>query len=184
MLGRDVRGRPILFANVPNAGVSKVDANARSGNKLHDAHSGKFGAGGSPDPKKPAAPANADPHQYARMMSTIREASRKFPELDENSIADFLKERAKSPDQIDIAQFMQAIRAQQINDLVDVLADRLNQEENGVILSSTDEFRTALVGSLTPDEIALISNVLESKGFEPDEIKGELNAKAEVDDKE
>lgn len=116
-------GFPILLADVPNAGRSKLDPNAKSGNPAHDVRSGKFGKMG-PKPKE-EPPANSDPLEYQRMLDAVRDAARQFDTIDEATIGEFLKGRAKFPEAVNLQQFMQAVVEQRKTDLVDLLSEQL-----------------------------------------------------------
>lgn len=117
-------GFPILLADVPNAGRSNIDPNATSGNPAHDVRSGKFGETGG-GKKKETPPANTDPLEYHRMLDAVRDAARQFDTLDEASISDFLKGRAKFPEAVNLQQFMQAVIEQRKTDLVDMISEQL-----------------------------------------------------------
>lgn len=116
----------IALADVPNAGVSTKDPNAKSGNPNHDVNSGKFGDGSQPK-QKTDRPPNTSVEEYARMMDAVREAAREFDNPQEGDIREFLAGRAKAPDQVDVQNFIEMVNAQRLNDLVDMLDQQLRQ---------------------------------------------------------
>lgn len=180
----DERGN-IVLADVPNAGASRVDSNARSGNPRHDVRSGKFGAGGNQQVQRPAPPANVDPVEYARMFDAVREAAREFDNPQEGDIRDFIKGRANAPDQVDIQQFLQQVVEQRKNDLVDLLdqsmrsSGPLSRGRRKVRLSAPRGYMRRLVGSLDEDQLAEVMHRLEAMGHDRADVDAFFNGRHE-----
>jgi hypothetical protein len=173
----DESGFPVLLADVPNAGVSKLAIGQRSGNPRHDTRSGKFGSGGGKQraPTIPP-PANVDPLEFARMTDAVRDAAREFDDFDEGDALEFLKARAKDPSVIDIQQFLQLVRQQHITDLVDILDNQLRSSgvkpfgRRKVKVTAPRGYARRAVSGLTDDEVAEIMHRLESRGHTTEDV--------------
>lgn len=163
------KGFPVMFADVPNSGAAKIAAAQRSGNDAHDTRSGKFAPKAKPEDQAKAPP-NTDPNEYARMFAAVREAARSLNLLDQESVKVFLASRATSPDQVDIVKFMAMIRQQRINDIVDVLSERLKNSDNGFKIIATDDAISSSMNQLEPTEVQQIENVLISRGIDKDKV--------------
>lgn len=114
----------VELADVPDAGVSRPDPNARSGNPRHDIRSGKFGD----KPGGPTPPPNTDPLEFARFLDAVRDAAREFDTPDIGDIRDFLAGRARNPAQVDAEGFLRAVIEQRVNDVVDMLDTALRRD--------------------------------------------------------
>ena len=167
----------ILLADVPGSGVAKTAVGQKSGNKLHDTRSGKFGSGGGGGRKKVEPPANVDPVEYSRMLDAVREAAREFETMDEGDIKDFLQGRAKAPEQVDIQQFLDAVTQQRKNDLVDWLDQTLRstgplkRARRKVRISMPKGYLRKMLGSLDDDSIGELSHRLEAMGHDSADVE-------------
>lgn len=184
----DEHGMPVMLADVPNAGVSRADPNAPSGNPNHDVRSGKFGEGGGGRAQQgPQAPPNADPVEWGRFLDAVREAAREFDSPDIGDIQDFLKGRAKNPAQVDAEQFLSAVNEQRISDLVDILDQQLRsggvlpRNRKRVTLKAPRGFLKRALNSLDDSRVAELGHRLEAMGHPPEEVdaflKGRVNEK-------
>ena len=161
----------IRLADVPNAGVSRVDQNAKSGNPRHDARSGKFGSGGGAKRAAPVqTPAQADPLEYARMIDAARDAARSFEDFTEEDIREFIQGRANSPDQVDIAAFIKIIEEQRKADIVDLLDQNMRLGKRKVRVTASRGYIRKLLGKAGSDGIAEIMSRLEAMGHDRDKI--------------
>ena len=123
--GKIVSVDDVLLADVPGAGVSRIDPNARSGNPRHDVRSGKFGQGGGGRAPKIPAPANVDPLAFARLTDAVRDAARQFDDFDEGDAQEFLAARARDPSAVDLQAFIAMVREQHVTDLIDILDQQM-----------------------------------------------------------
>lgn len=183
-IGIGADGMPVLFANVPNAGVSNISTTQRSGNPRHDAHSGKFGAGGGGDkPAATARPANTDPHEYARMLAAARDAAREFDNPQAGDIKEFLAGRARDPKQVDVQGFLDMVRQQRISDLADLLdnqfrlAGDMKQGRRKVRLAAPKGYVRKAVKNLQPSEVDQLISVIVSRGHDEAQVKTFFNEK-------
>lgn len=151
----------VLLADVVGSGVSNVAAGQKSGNKLHDTRSGKFGGGGGPA-KKSNAPANVDPAAYARYLDAVREAARKFPgQLTPENLQSFIKTRAADPSAVNIAQFAQLAQQQQIQDVV----DSLSPNHGGFKTEAPTGYVKKVLAGLSDDDVTEIVARLKARGI-------------------
>jgi len=169
-------GMPVELADVVGSGSSTIDANARSGNPRHDTRSGKFGSGGAK--KRTPAPANVDPHEFARMVAAARDAAREFDDPQEGDIREFLAGRAKNVDQVDIQGFLALVRQQRIADIADLLDqqfrstnDAMKQGRRKVRVSAPKGFLRKAMNNLQPSEVDQIVSVVASRGHDEAEVK-------------
>jgi hypothetical protein len=143
-LGLDEHGVPVLFQAGPGVDVPTT----RSGNPAHvpagQPGGGRFGTrvqdGQGADGKTPppvlarptGTPANVDPAEWARRMDAVRAAAREFEQFSDQDIREFLKGRTnRELSESEIQAFLSDVRAQQLDDLVDVL----DQNERGKLRS-------------------------------------------------
>jgi hypothetical protein len=167
----------VRLADVPGSGVSRVDPNATSGNPRHDTRSGKFGAGGGGGGQRRTPPANVDPVEYARMLDAVREAAREFEDPDEGDIRDFLKGRARSPEQVDVTNFLQQVVDQRKNDLVDWIDQQmrssgpLRRGRRRVRISVPKGYIRRLLGKMDDNALAEIHHRLEAMGHDRSEVE-------------
>lgn len=176
-IGKDSTGMPVLLADVPNAGVTRTAPAQRSGNPNHDTASGKFGAGGGKNPPATARPANADPHEYNRMLAAARDAAREFDNPEAGDIQEFLAGRARDPKQVDVEGFLALVRQQRIADLADLLdnqfrlAGSLPQGRRKVRLAAPKGYVRKAVKNLEPSEVDQLISVIVSRGHDEAEVK-------------
>lgn len=171
-------GMPVELADVPGSGASRIDPNATSGNPRHDTRSGKFGAGGGGAKKRTQAPANVDPHEYARMIAAVRDAAREFDDPQEGDIREFLAGRAKNVDQVDIAGFLTLVRQQRLSDIADLLDQQFRssnesmaQGRRKVKVSAPKGFLRKALNNLQPSEVDQLVSVVTSRGHDEAEVK-------------
>jgi hypothetical protein len=166
----------VQLANVPNAGVSRRNADTDSGNANHDIRSGKFAPGGRPD-QRPTAPANVDPLEYQRMLDAVRDAAREFDGFDEGDIREFVSGRANAPDVVDIRQFMEMVTEQRKSDLVDMLDQILRvygsapRGRRKVRVSAPKGFIRKSLNGLDPDDLANVMHRLEARGHTTEDVE-------------
>lgn len=163
----------LRLADVPNAGVVRRDANARSGNPSHDVRSGKFGAGGNQKPgKRTAAPPNTDPVAYKRMLDAARDAARSLGTIDEANIQAFIQDRAQAPETVDIANFMATVQEARKAYVLDVLDDALRDAEGSktIKVSAPDGVVAEYMRALGSDVVAEIMTRLEGMGHDRSEV--------------
>lgn len=170
--GLDENGFPVLLAAVPGSGVARVDANAKSGNPLHDTRSGKFGSGGPPKRTQLEAPANVDPLDFKRMLDAARDVARQYGDPSEDDIREYLDGRAKNPEAVDIAAFLNEVRNERLNDVVDLL-DQQFKGKKGKGLVKISAGRAALkraIRGLNEDDLAEVLNRLEAMGHKAEDL--------------
>lgn len=162
----------LMLADVPNAGVSRRDSNARSGNPAHDVRSGKFGSGSKQKKPRTPAPANVDPAEYARMLDAVRDAARQIETIDEASITEFIQGRANSPEAVDIANFMKMVEEQRKADLVDLLdtALRSKKPKGPIRVTAPRGHVQKLIRVLGSDVVAEIMHRLEAMGHDRGQV--------------
>lgn len=170
----------------PGSGVS-INRGARSGNSNFDPATGKFAKKGGADPKGPAQvdvnpvatnrsgiPQGVTQEVWERRLDIVRDAARKLVGPEASDVQAFLKGRVADLSQVDVGQFLIDVRAQQIDDLVDVydhsMRGRLSQR-NGIRVQASKTYSKRLVQDLTDDEVITIAKRLINKGWKPTAVK-------------
>jgi hypothetical protein len=152
----------VLMADVPNAGVSRQDTNARSGNPRHDVNSGKFGDGGG-RARRNTTPANVNAKDFARMRDAVREAARQFKgALTIENIQSFINKRASNPNAVNVQQFAQLVQQQQMDDLVDAITGKAH---GGVKLNVPRDYIKKVLAGLSDDDVAEIVARVQARGI-------------------
>lgn len=162
----------LRLADVPGAGISRIDANAPSGNPRHDIRSGKFGAGGATRARRPV-PANVDALAYARMLDAVRTAARTLDTIDEKTLQEFIDERANAPEAVDIQNFMTMVTEQRKADLLDIIDTAMRETQPGekISVNAPPGLVARYMRSLGSDHVAEIMTRLEGMGHEPKEVQ-------------
>jgi hypothetical protein len=168
----DERGNPVLLADVPNAGVSRQDPNAKSGNPRHDVRSGKFGAGGGGGKNQPQRPDNIASVDWFRMLDAVREVARQADNLTEADLRDFISARAQNPKAVNLQNFQQLIDQQRIADLVDILDGQMRKD--GLRVSGRRNVRLVapkghvkkMISNLSEQDLAEVAHRLEARGHD------------------
>lgn len=176
----DDNGYPILLADVPNSGASTVDPDATSGNPRHDTSSGKFGSGAAQGDPVEGLPANVDDQNaYFRQLDAVRDIAREMDDIASGDIQDLLAGRLKRPlEQAEIDQFLASVRAQRLNDLVDMLdasfrslIDTVKQGRRKVKVTAPRGWVRKVFNGLTDDEILSVVNRLEARGHKREDLQ-------------
>jgi hypothetical protein len=171
----------LRLADVPGAGISRKDPNARSGNPRHDIRSGKFGGGGPSDKPRPV-PANVDALAYVRMLDAARTAARRFDTVDEATVQTFIDERANAPEQVDIANFMAMVNEQRKADLVDIIDSAMRETEPGekISLHAPPGLVASYMRALGADQVQEVMSRLEGMGHEQKEVQQFFDSRIKV----
>lgn len=173
--------------NTSKATGASVNRGARSGNKNFDPGSGRFAKKGGADPRGPVEvdvnpvavsrsgiPQGVTTDQWEKRMDMVRDAARKLVGANEADVASFLKGKVADLSQINLGQFLIDVRAQQVDDLVDVydhsMRGRLSQK-NGIRMQASKPYAKRLVQDLTDTEIITIVTRLLNKGWKAAAIK-------------
>jgi hypothetical protein len=181
----DEQGFPVLLANVPNAGVSRVDPNATSGNPRHDVHSGKFGSGRR-NKRPTSAPAGVDPIEWRRRIDAVRDAARSLGEtFDVDDVREFLAGRTnRALDEAELNDFLSDIQAARMNDILDILDAQLRGKIEGVRrtrrkvrVTASKDYLNSAVRALTDDQLLELHNRLVAKGYPLQRVTNHLISK-------
>lgn len=165
-------GFPVLMADVPNAGTSTVDANAKSGNPRHDKASGKFGSGGGGKQGPSQAQANFDPTELALRRDALRDAARQSDAMTAEDATQFLKSRVRDMTKVDMDQFLRGIREQRLDDLADLLAIDMGAKKSlKVKISATRGYTKKVFSGLSDDEVLHMAVRMTRRGFSEDTIQ-------------
>lgn len=189
---------PGQVAAQPNASGVISRRGSASGNPQFDPATGRFAGSGSTkqsqvpdiqvvDQANRTLPQGVTKEQWERRLDVIREIARKQLEYDDKSLKTFLKghPNVQNIDSIDIVALAKDIRAQQVDDLVDImdtqLKSRVDVAGNVRIQAPTGWIKKA-VARFSDEEILDVAKRLEGRGFGPEVISKQLVAK--VTDKE
>jgi hypothetical protein len=174
----------VLLADVPNAGVSTVDPNARSGNPRHDTASGKFGSG---DRKKgpSQAQANIDPVELRLMRDAVRDAARLNEGLLPEDAETFLKKRVRDFTKVDFQSFLAQVREQRLEDLADILATQTSARIRGgkpkIKVSAPRGYVKRVFTGLSDDEVVEMALRMERKGFSQEQVRRHVITRVDPD---
>lgn len=173
MIVRDENGMPVLLADVPSAGVNTISTTQKSGNRAHDARSGKFGVTKGKKPKQQPV----DSKELHRMLAAVRDAAREFDNPSEGDLREFLKGRAQNPDKVDIENFAEQVKQQRLVDLADMLDQQfratgpMKQGRRKVRVSAPRGFVRKSLRNLTPDDVSHLGHLLIARGHDQAEVQ-------------
>lgn len=177
----DDKGFPILtLADVPNAGASTKDPDAASGNPQHDVRSGKFASGSQQGDPQENIPANTDDAQaFLRQQDAVRDIAREMDELASGDIQELLAGRLTRPlSQEEMSQFLQSVRQQRINDLVDMLdwqfrnlIETVKRGRRRVRLTAPRGWIRKTFNAMSDDEVLSVINRLEARGHSREDLQ-------------
>lgn len=180
-------GFPVMIelADVPNAGTATVDPDAKSGNKKHDTRSGKFApGGGGPNPQETnKPPGQIDPVEWARRLDAVREAAREFEDMAPADLAEWLQGKVNKDDgsaqltEDEINAFLADVRAQTVDDLVDILdykSRQRNRARRFVRVEAPRGYTKLTLGKLTDDELSILDDRLRARGWSDEQIQKDL----------
>jgi hypothetical protein len=203
-LAEDSNGFPVLLAvrapgqvaAQPSSSGARVFRGARSGNPQFDPVTGRFAGSGS----KPTTPdveivanANSLPQgvtqeQWERRQDIVRELARQASkELNNDYLQGFLAKHPQVQDAaaVDIESLKRDIRAQQLEDLVDILDAQLKSRvdlKNNVRLQAPRRWVPDVIARLQDNEVLDVAKRLEGGGYGEEVIKKQFVAK--IKDKE
>jgi hypothetical protein len=161
----------------------------RSGNPQFDPATGRFAGSGStkqsqvPDVQIVAAsrtlPQGVTQEQWERRLDVIRELARKSLEYDDKSLVNLLKKHPNVQNlaAIDIQALKNDIRAQQVDDLVDIMDSKLSaiiDSKSSVRLQAPQRWIKQAVARFTDEEILDVAKRLEGRGYGVTNIKKNL----------
>jgi hypothetical protein len=194
-LEQDENGNPVvLLANVPNAGVSNVDTNAKSGNANHDVRSGKFGSGAKKaqdkaqrdlqNPSEVPAQQKTNPAIDPQTMDLLRRRSdlvragaREIHELGPGDVQDFLAGRVTDPSQVDVQAFLHDVHEARLSDIVDILDSRLRKSSAAMLttrrlvkVAAPKAWIGTAFNGLQDDDVISVLKRLEARGHASKEI--------------
>jgi len=190
-------GNVIFLARAPgqvaDQGVSSgaiANRGARSGNPQFDPATGRFaGSGSTPASQIPdvqviatttrTLPQGVTQDQWERRLDVIRELARKSLEYDDKSLTAFLKghPNVQNVAAIDLNALKQDVRAQQLDDLVDIVDSQLSATvdvKNNVRLTAPVRWVKNATARFTDEEMLDVAKRLEGRGFGKDVIKKQL----------
>jgi hypothetical protein len=186
-LAVDDSGYPVLFADVPNAGTTTADANAKSGNPNHDTRSGKFGGGGSKD-QPSIEQSNIDPLELKLLRDAVRDAARLSDGLTQEDAANFLGKRMRDSSKLDMQKFLNSVREQRLEDLADILATQVKASVKGgnpkIKVTAPRGYAKRVLAGLSDDEVIGMAVRMERRGWGTSEIKRNLMARVGDDRRE
>ena len=190
---------PILLAQAPGQVADQgpgsgavVFRGARSGNRNFDPLTGKF-AGSKPKPLQVVAqtvqggapplrtgiPQGVDPLVWAKRLDMVRDAARLLDMPDEKAAIRFLTGKVADVNSVDIASFLNDVRIQRMDYLVDVLDARVRagQKKLPVRMIAPQAWTVRAFGGLTAPEAGHLVQRLEGKGWDPSDISTNIIAK-------
>lgn len=189
--------------NSQGSGAS-VNRGARSGNPNFDPKTGRFGSGNAPKPINPASagpqnpvavnrsgiPQGVDVATWERRLDTVRLAARQFAALDANAAQGFLKGKVKDLSQVNVDQFVMDVRAQQLDDLVDLYDANMRSSSIGqyrtrrnVRLAAPKSWVNAVTSSLVDSEMQSVVQRLLARGWSAKALKKNVISKVKDADR-
>lgn len=88
-----------------------------------------------PEPPTRMRPHDIESDEWEHRLDAVRDAARENDLLSEGDVQDFLVNRLVDASKFDPRQFVADVRAQRVDDLVDILDHRLRSEVDGMIRS-------------------------------------------------
>jgi hypothetical protein len=129
------------------------------------------------DKSRSTIPDGVDPEVWNRRLDMVRAAARENDEFDEGDLKEFLTGRVKNMDQVDIASFLADVRAQRMDDLLDILDQQTRPKIDGmkisrrmVKMSAPKGFSKRVFNGLSDDEVISLVKRLEGRGYDPDDL--------------
>lgn len=193
-LGTDDNGFPILLAaRAPGQVAAQrtsgavVKRGARSGNENADPASGRFtspsGSGKKDDQvvaqtQTRTIPQGLTVDQFERRQDIVRDLAREMDDLDDGDMKEFLK-RYPSVDfsKVRIDLLKQDVRAQRLDDLVDILDSQMRGRVAGmkrgrrtVKIAAPKGFQKRVFAGLEDEEVLKLVKRLEGKGWDPEDL--------------
>lgn len=130
----------------------------------------------SVNPRKPIN--SGPPEEVAKRSDTAREMAREFEDFDEGDVREFLKGRTlRDLTDDEIEQFHDLVRDHRINDMVDILDQRMirakasrSRNRRFVSVNAPKGFMRKSLNGLTDEEVRLIAIRLSSKGWTENDL--------------
>lgn len=166
---------------------ASVIRGAASGNKNFDPGSGRFasGSGGtSPTPEiavnpivvnRSGLPQGVDPNLWEKRLDAVRDAAREYDSMDAGDVTDFLVGRVSDLSQVNVDQFLADVRAQRIDDLVDILDTKVRSQT--VKVKARQSWINRVFNGLTDSEAQRVVARLLDRGWNTDQIKKHVVSK-------
>jgi hypothetical protein len=160
-------GSPILAFNAPTI---DSDEEAKAALQIADEQS----AGPQ---NRTSIPDGVDPDAWHRRQDMVRAAARENDDMDAGDLKEFLKGRVPDMSQIDQEAFLRDVRAQRMDDLLDILDQQTRPKIVGMQISrrmvktvAPKGFARRVFNGLSDDEIINLIKRLEGRGYDPEDL--------------
>lgn len=176
-----VRAPGQVAAQPAPSGVIATRA-TRSGNPQFDPHTGRFaGSGTTVAENTPAVVAQATrtlpqgvtEQEWERRQDVVRQAARQLRDINSGDVKNFLKSHPNvTASQVNVEAFVNDVRAQQFDDAVDALDDKIRTMVNGrlkarqlVRVVAPQAWTNQVLHNASDQEVLMIARRLEGKGW-------------------
>lgn len=189
----DEKGFPILLAvrkpgqvaAQPDPSGAVIIRGARSGNPQADPATGRFaGSGGTAtQPEEEVVqitrtlPQGMTEEVYERRQDIVRDAARELDDMDAGDAKDFLKGRVANLAQVNIDLFLRDVRAQRLDDLLDILDAQMRSRVAGmrrsrrfVRMAAPKGWTKRVFAGLDDNEVLKLVKRLEGRGWDPEDL--------------
>lgn len=171
----DSNGHPVIFAEPGTPSGSSGEGNTDDST---DVKSGDL-------PEAPlipsTRPADINHVEWARRLDAVREAAREFEDLSDQDLRERLRGVTTKPlADTDVTAFRADVRAQQLDDLLDILdlgeRGRLRRRRTVRIVAPNGYVRKTM-NALTEEELRQLAGRLRARGWTDKQIKASLESK-------
>lgn len=164
------------------AGEGSVNVTLRDGTSALTSFSVEItgppvGEGETAPAQRSSVPPGVDVEAWNRRLDMVRAAARENDDFDEGDLKEFLTGRVKDMSQIDMTAFLADVRAQRLDDLLDILDQQTRPKVEGmkisrrmVKISAPKGFARRVFNGLSDEEVLILVKRLEGRGYDPADL--------------
>lgn len=122
-------------------------------------------------------PAGVDVEAWNRRLDLVRAAARENDDFDEGDLKEFLTGKVQDMSQVDMVSFLADVRAQRMDDLLDILDQQTRPKVEGmkisrrmVKMSAPKGFARRVFNGLDDEEVITLIKRLEGRGYDPEDL--------------
>jgi len=135
------------------------------------------GEGDTASAQRSSVPAGVDVEAWNRRLDLVRAAARENDDFDEGDLKEFLTGKVQDMSQVDMTAFLADVRAQRMDDLLDILDQQTRPKVEGmkisrrmVKVSAPKGFARRVFNGLNDDEVLILVKRLEGRGYDPADL--------------
>lgn len=194
-MAEDDKGIPMLFAiRAPGQVAAQrdpsgiiVNRGAASGNPNADKATGRFTSAGGKNsegdnaivmPAPSGLPQGVTQEQWDKRRDLVRDAARELDDMDLGDAKEWLEGKVADMSAVNVDQFLIDVRAQRLDDLVDILdyqlrntVQKAKRARRFVRIAAPRGFQKRVFAGLDDDEVLHLVKRLEGRGWDPKDLK-------------